>query len=382
MKKIGFIGYGLRSETMMKAFATLDADIEVSAIADPRSDEVKEKVASDKYFKNTAYYKDADEMLSSAKFDGIFIGTRCSLHTPLACKVLKLNIPLFLEKPVCINEEQLSALALAGKGKENQVVVSFPLRLSTIVLEMKRIVESGVLGNITMVQAINNVPYGSVYYHSWYRDENETGGLFLQKTTHDIDYIQFLLGERVTSAAAKTAKLYYKGDKPAGLKCENCHEYRTCVESSFTVKNILKEDVTGEYCCFAKDTGNEDVASVIFTTQSGIIVSYNQNFIAKKSAARRGARLIGTEGSAEFDFYTGEIREDRYLTPDTITHKFIFPAGAAHFGGDEKLALDFMSVLNGAPAKSNLYDGLAAAAACLAAKQADKAGCFVPVTQF
>jgi hypothetical protein len=32
-----------------------------------------------------------------------------------------------------------------------------------------------------MVQAINNVPYGSVYYHSWYRDPKETGGLFLQK---------------------------------------------------------------------------------------------------------------------------------------------------------------------------------------------------------
>jgi predicted dehydrogenase len=68
-----------------------------------------------------------------------------------------------------------------------------------ITLEMKRIVDSGVLGSLTMGQAVNNVPYGSVYYHSWYRDPAETGGLFLQKATHDIDYIHFLTGERPVS---------------------------------------------------------------------------------------------------------------------------------------------------------------------------------------
>ena len=36
MKRIGFIGYGLRSETMLKAFRALEADICVAAVADPR----------------------------------------------------------------------------------------------------------------------------------------------------------------------------------------------------------------------------------------------------------------------------------------------------------------------------------------------------------
>ena len=54
-----------------------------------------------------------------------------------------------------------------------------------------------------------------------------------------------------------------------------------------------------------------------------MLISYSQNFVVKKSAGRRGARLIGTEGSAEFDFYTAEIREDHYRTPQTITHKSV-----------------------------------------------------------
>ena len=81
----------------------------------------------------------------------MFIGTRCSLHTPYACRVLDMGLPLFLEKPVCITRPQYEQLRRAAAGKEKQVVVSFPLRLSSITLEMKRIVDSGVLGRLTTV---------------------------------------------------------------------------------------------------------------------------------------------------------------------------------------------------------------------------------------
>lgn len=378
MKRIGFIGYGLRSETMMKSFRSLEAEITVAAVADPRHAEIAPKLADDPYFAHTHWYESAEELLTQEKLDGVFLGTRCSLHTPYACRVLEMGLPLFLEKPVCVNRTQYEQLRNAAAGREKQVVVSFPLRLSSITLEMKRIVDSGVLGKLTMVQAINNVPYGSVYYHSWYRDPSETGGLFLQKATHDVDYIHFLTGERPVSVCAKTAKLHFKGDRPAGLHCPDCPDYRTCSESSYVVKNILKEDVQGDACCFATDTGNEDGASAIFTTESGMLISYNQNFVVKKSAGRRGARLIGTEGSAEFDFYTAEIRVDRYLSPQTVTHKFNFPAGM-HFGGDEMLALDFLRVLDGGEAQSDLSAGLVSAASCLAAKQADAEGRFVSI---
>ena len=378
MKKIAFIGYGLRSETMMKSFRALEAEIAVSAVADPRWEQIREEKQADPYFAHTRYYESAEQLLASEQPDGIFIGTRCSLHTPLACRVLERDIPLFLEKPVCISWEQYEALRAAARGRERRVVVSFPLRLSSITLEMKRIVDSGALGRITMVQAVNNVPYGSVYYHSWYRDPAETGGLFLQKATHDIDYIHFLIGERPAAVCAKTAKLHFTGDRPAGLHCPDCPERYTCPESSYVVAHLLKEDVQGDACCFARDTGNEDGACAIFATESGALISYSQNFVVKKGAGRRGCRIIGTKGSAEFDFYTATIRQDRYLSPQTITHTFTFPAGM-HFGGDEQLALDFLRVLDGAPAQSDLSAGLVSAASCLAAREAARLGRFVPV---
>ena len=372
-KKIGFIGYGLRSRTMMKAFAAIEADIRVSAIVDPRAEQIRVETADDTRFQDTIYVESAEALLNMDALDGVFIGTRCSLHADLASKVLASDIPLYLEKPVCISEEQYARLNAAASGKTDRAVVSFPLRVSPLVREMKRIVDSGLLGKLTMVQAINNVPYGSVYYHSWYRDPKETGGLFLQKATHDVDYISYLTGEVPVDAFARTAKLYYKGDKPAGLHCPDCAEYLICRESSYVVKHILKEEVTGDACCFAVDTGNEDGASAIFTLPGGAIISYNQNFVVKKGAARRGCRLIGTDASVEFDFYTGEIREDRYDMPQTVTH--VFQSGAhSHFGGDEALALEFMGLMNGKKPESDLRAGLNSAAVCLAAKRSSESG--------
>ena len=372
-KHIGFIGYGLRSRTMMKAFDAIEADICVSALADPRAEQIRAETAHDARFADTISVENADALLRLGGLDGVFVGTRCSLHADLAAKVLDSGIPLYLEKPVCINETQYESLKAAATGKTDRAVVSFPLRVSPLVREMKRIVDSGLLGKLTMVQAVNNVPYGSVYYHSWYRDPQETGGLFLQKATHDVDYIAYLTDETPVDAFARTAKLHYKGNKPAGLHCPDCAEYRTCRESSYVVKHILKEEVTGDACCFAVDTGNEDGASAIFTLPSGAIVSYSQNFVAKKGAARRGCRLIGTDASVEFDFYTGEIREDRYDLPQTVTHTF--QSGAhSHFGGDEALALEFMGLMDGKKPESDLLAGLNSAATCLAAKRSSESG--------
>lgn len=370
--RISFIGYGLRSETMLSAFRSLEAGVEVAAVCEPDPEAARARTADDPLFASASYYADAERMLDESRPDGVFIGTRCPLHTPLARLVLARRLPLFLEKPVAISEAQLSELTRAGRGQEDRVVVSFPLRLCAVVQEMKRLVSSGVLGRLTMVQAVNNVPYGSVYYHSWYRDPALTGGLFLQKATHDIDYISYLTGETPVQAFARTAKLYFKGDRPAGLRCPNCPDYRSCPESSYVVGHIQKDDVQGDACCFAVDTGNEDNACAVFTCESGLLISYSQSFVVKRTAARRGCRLIGTEGSAEFDFYTGEIRHDDYRTPQTVTHKIINTGN--HFGGDLRLAQAFLSVMEGAPSPAGLTSGLASAACCLAARRSAETG--------
>ena len=207
MKKIGFIGYGLRSETMMKAFTGAGLPLAPAAVADPRLETLQPQLARDGRFADTRYYADAEEMLDREALDAVFIGTRCGLHARYAALVMERGLPLFLEKPVCIDEAQYARLLAAPPAQRGRVMVSFPLHVTCIVQEMKRLVDSGALGDVVSVQAVNNVPYGGVYYHSWYRDAALTGGLFLQKSTHDIDYITHILGKRPVSVAALTSKM-------------------------------------------------------------------------------------------------------------------------------------------------------------------------------
>ena len=66
-------------------------------------------------------------MLASERLDGICIGTRCSLHTPMALLAGQYGVPIFLEKPVSTSWEQLEALSELLPSSES-IVVSFPLR--------------------------------------------------------------------------------------------------------------------------------------------------------------------------------------------------------------------------------------------------------------
>lgn len=176
MYKLAIIGAGRRIVPMVKEMLKNEG-FAITAICDTDIETAKKRFAD---VENVVYYEDAEEMLKTAQPDGVFIATRCSTHTQYACLVAKYNIPMFLEKPVCTMEEDLAKLENILHMNE-KTVVSFPLRLCETVQRVKEIIASGRIGAPAHVQAYNNVYYGRGYYHKWYRDESETGGLLLQK---------------------------------------------------------------------------------------------------------------------------------------------------------------------------------------------------------
>ncbi|MBR5139946.1 MAG: Gfo/Idh/MocA family oxidoreductase [Clostridia bacterium] len=375
MLKLGIIGYGFRTATMLKEILRT-GKVTVTAVCDVNYDSVK-KYADENGVESFTYYTDANEMLQKETLDGVFVGTRCSLHTDFARLVASYGIPLFLEKPVATNR------ADADRLKEilyhsDKTVVSFPLRVTDIVLKVREIIESGRIGTLSQVQAYNNVPYGRVYYHDWYRDESETGGLFLQKSTHDFDYINSLLGSLApTAICAMESKMIFKGDKPAGMVCELCLEKDTCPEGPDNLRK-LDVDPTGNRCCFAVDTGNQDSGSAIVRYENGLHVVYTQNFVARAGAAKRGARLIGYLGTVEFDFPSAIITIYDHVTAKTETIDMSEDKGI-HFGGDRRLAESFIAVMQGEKSPSTLAEGILSVEMCLAAKESTAENRFVPI---
>lgn len=377
MLNVGVIGYGTRINAIVKHLVK-SGNVKLAAVMDVDTDSVKEKYIVPNGFEDVNYYSDAEEMLKNEKLDGVCIGTRCSLHTKYALLVAKYDIPLFLEKPVCTNYEDLNKLKTIPHMND-KTVVSFPLRLSNLCKYVKNVINSGKLGEITHIQAYNNVTYGRGYFHLWYRNDSETGGLFLQKATHDLDYINYLLGEiKPIRVCAMESKQIYKGNKPAGLKCKDCDERETCRESDVNVKKLNDGRRIGEYCCFAVDTGNHDSGSLIVEYENGLHMVYSQNFIVRSMAGKRGARIIGYDGTLEFDWKTSTVTVYNHF--DNTTDVKIFDATDGHGGGDELLTTDFISVMKGeGKSHSTLFEGILSAQMCLAAKKSAEEHIFVNI---
>jgi predicted dehydrogenase len=374
--RIGVIGYGYRLAHVTGLLRRREPSVSLAAVCDPRAAEIRASLGAEA--DGIRFCDTAEELLAMGGLDGVLVGTRCSLHARLAIQVMRAGLPLFLEKPVATTWEDLAALDAAGRQARAGVVVSFPLRGTAMVQLAREILESGRLGAVEHAQAVNNVPYGGIYYQGWYRDESETRGLFLQKATHDFDYIGYLLGLEPAQVCAMTSKRLFTGGRPAGLRCADCGERGTCLESA-VLKRRDGRDVDGELCCFAVDTGNEDSGSALIRYATGMHVSYSQNFFARRGAAARGVRLLGYRGTLALDFYTGTVRVDMHHAARVETHDL--GTSGAHFGGDEALVDNFVQVMRGQESRYPLEAGVGSALLCLCARESALTGTFQPVSR-
>lgn len=373
MLRLGIIGYGRRMRSVLGTIDRFAAGTRVVGLVDPRGAELREAFPDG--LADATVFPDVDRLLDDGGLDGVLIGTRCSLHTPYAVKVLERGLPLFLEKPVATSWEQVVALETARRQSKSPVVVSFPLRVSSMCRLARQIVESGTLGSVEHVQAVNNVPaYAGGYYHGWMRDEAETGGLWLQKATHDLDYLNYLIGQRPVGLTAMESKTVFRGEMPAGLRCVDCPRQVECPESPYnqfyqqgTAPAVQPNDWQ---CAFGVDTGNHDSASALIRYESGLHAVYTQNFYTRRGAAARGATLVGYRATLKFDWYGDELVVHHHHSNRVERHRFE-TTGDGHHGGDKELAHDFLAVLTGTgPSRTPLETGVLSAQMCLLAREA------------
>ncbi len=376
MKKIAVIGAGNRIGGIARAISSWEKTA-LAAVCDPDFEGAKERISDwGMDTESTLFYKpdELEKMLDENQIDGVLIGTRCNIHAKLAAPVLKRNIPLFLEKPVGITEEDLNLLS---ENLKDNTLVSFPLRLSLLAEKAKGIVDSGVLGKISQIQAVNNVNYARGYYKKWYRDESITGGLFLQKATHDVDVIRYVAGFEPVMVSAVKSKVIFGGDKPAGLRCSNCPEEKTCKESVYNITKYTAEASQPDTCSYGVDTGNEDSGTMMLIDREGRHAVYTQNFVARKDAGKRLFRIIGDDATLEFNFFDGTLSIYHHYECHTEHHKI--GGDGAHSGGDHILGRNFLEIMDGGRSKGPLIDGIISAKICLRAKESSEQLKFIEI---
>ena len=389
MIRLGVAGYGNRINGVIHHhLRSLEPDLRVVGIVDPDEAGVRSRLAEcDR--DDAVFYRDLDTMVRTADLDALAIGTRCNLHAPYAVKAAQYDLPLYLEKPVAISMRQAAALERAFTDTKCQVVVSFPLRVSPLCALARRYVAEGAVSTPVHITALNYVPYATVYWEREYRNYEITQGLFLQKATHDFDYMMYLMDAPIVrvSAMATHGKVF-GGKKKKGLVCSRCDEQETCLESP---QNRRRNQTSGAHadhpCVYSVDCGsveegtlNEDCSSALVEFASGAHGIYTQVFYARGDAGTRGATVSGYMGTVDFDWYTNELRRVRHHAPFTAIERA--GEGASHFGGDTELAHDFIGLIKGtAQSRTPIGMGIQSVYSCLAAKESAEKGRFVKVRQ-
>ena len=388
MVRLGVVGHGDRVSHVIKyPMREVEPDLAVVGIVDPDEEGARSRVAEQDRT-DVVFYTSLDEMVRKAKLDAVLIGTRCNLHAPYAIEAAKYDLPLFLEKPVATSMDQAIALEEAFQNSRCRVVVSFPLRVSPLCELARQRLTEGVVGSPEHVLAVNYVPYGTGYYDGGYRVYSVTQGLFLQKATHDFDYLSYLMSSNIVrvTATASWGRIF-GGNKPAGLVCSQCAESYTCLESPQNRKRNLSGGTTEDHpCLFSVDIGtpesgmNEDSSSALLEFASGARGVYTQVFYSRRDAATRGATISGYHGTLSFDWYTNQMKVVHHHAP--FTEAIQGAEGMGHFGGDLQLACNFIDVIHGrSPSKTPIWAGIQSVYACLAAKESSEAQRFVEVRQ-
>ncbi|MBI2437773.1 MAG: Gfo/Idh/MocA family oxidoreductase, partial [Lentisphaerae bacterium] len=338
--------------------------------------------------REAVFYSSLPEMVRLGKLDALAIGTRCDTHAPYAVEAPRYDLPLYLEKPVAVSLAQARRLEKAFGKSKCPVVVSFPLRVSPICRRAKQLVNDKKFGEPVHILGFNYVPYGTVYWEHFYRDYSISGGLFLQKATHDFDYLSYLMGSTVVRVAAcATFGKVFGGNKAAGLVCSRCREQETCLESPRNRARSGAGPHTKDHpCVFSRDCGsvktgtNEDCSSALLEFDNGAHGVYTQVFYSRKDAASRGATISGYRGTISFDWYTNALKLVWHHARSGNAVKS--GSGASHFGGDIELARDFIGVIRGTvKSRTPIEAGIQSAYACLAARESARTGKFVKVRQ-
>ncbi len=143
----GLIGSGGRGRSVSKVFQDLGAQcVAVSDVYEPNL-ELGLKAAP-----GARSYLDYHDLLAHKGLDAVLIATPDHQHCPMLLAALAAGKDVYLEKPMSHSLQQSKQMIEAVRKTKQIVQIGMQRRSAPSVLKAKELVDSGVLGKITMVK--------------------------------------------------------------------------------------------------------------------------------------------------------------------------------------------------------------------------------------
>ena len=328
-------------------------------------------------------FPSAEAMLAMPRLaDAMLVCTQDRQHVPHVVAALKKGYDVMMEKPISPKLEDLQEITKVARENGRRVVVCHVLRYTPFFQTIKKTIDSGVLGEIVSIQALENVRYWhqahSFVRGNWRREE-DTSPMILAKCCHDLDYLVWLCGRKCERVSSYGSLMYFKesnAPEGAALRCtQGCKAkdgcpydaekiYLTNKDTGILCGNVewpidvLTENPTEEKIRHAIETGpygrcvfhcdNDVVDHQIVNMQMEGGASLSLTMSAFTSIGGRTIKVMGTLGDLWGDMHENKIRIGVFgKEPQVIDLGKEEKDFAGHGGGDRLLMEQFVDLMQG-----------------------------------
>jgi len=136
---------------------------------------------------------DYEQILKDESVGNLIITTRHATHAKMVVQGLKAGKNVFVEKPLCIHEEELEEIIAAYKESGRPLNVGYNRRFSPFAQRAKDLLRSA-----NAINVIATINAGEVPRESWLHDPETGGGRIIGEACHFVDLITYLSGSLVT----------------------------------------------------------------------------------------------------------------------------------------------------------------------------------------
>lgn len=357
---IGVIGCGAMGMGIVNRVLELDARLKVVGIFDPDKRSVDNALS--KISPAPFVYNDYMELVSQPNVDWVMIASWNNAHCEQTVAAFEAGKHVFCQKPLCLSVEECARMLRSWKKSGRMFNIGFTLRYSPHYRKIKQLLSDNAIGKIISMEFNETLEFnhGGYIMGDWRRLRENAGTHLLEKCSHDIDLVNWMIDSPAKRVASFGGLNFFKPEneyhiKRLGKNKDGKQAYS--VWGGLIAKNPFTSD---------KDIIDNQV--VILEYENGVRAAFHTNCHA--GIPERRMYILGTEGAIRADVLTGKIELKR-VGFDTEMQDVSTEASGGHGGGDDILSKELAeSMLNHTPPSVDLMDGLNSAVTCFAIDEA------------
>jgi scyllo-inositol 2-dehydrogenase (NADP+) len=252
---------------------------------------------------------DYEEVFGGDVPDAVLIATPTRAHEPMIRTALENGLHVFCEKPLTLSSAASDGLAAMAEDRGLVTQVGYHNRFIGTFTEVKRLLDLGVLGQVTHALA---EAYGPVVLRptkaTWRSSAGEGGGCLYDYAAHPINLLNWYFGETIGASGSQLKRMYseevddevyatlrFTGDVTAQLSVNWSDES--------VRKMTTKVSIWGEH---GKIVVDRQELAIYLRREATIPVGYNQGWTMRnitELTAQVGFYLRGEEYSAQMEAF-------------------------------------------------------------------------------